>query len=143
MNLSKLLINNPDIVAMNPDLDLSGANGDTAATDDTTAALLQDIALAGLPLPKLEYRFDPSRKWAADFAWPEYKLLLEVEGGLWLATSTGRSKGHAHPKRYLADIEKYNKAALLGWRLLRYTPAMVKDGTAVTDLMAFFEQEKP
>jgi hypothetical protein len=28
-------------------------------------------------------------------------------------------------------MEKYNHAALLGWRVLRFTPAQVLDGTAI------------
>lgn len=28
-----------------------------------------------------EYRFDPTRKWRADFALPELGILIEVEGG--------------------------------------------------------------
>jgi hypothetical protein len=51
-------------------------------------------------------------------------IAVEVEGGMWV-------EGHRSPNRYLADIEKYNEAALRGWLVLRVTSEMVDDGTAV------------
>lgn len=74
-------------------------------------------AEAGLPLPAQEFKFAaPERKWSADFAWPEEKVLLEVEGGAW---SGGR---HTRGSGYLEDMSKYNNAALRGYRLFRCTP---------------------
>lgn len=49
-----------------------------------------------------------------------------------MQTETGYSKGHAHPQRFVKDAEKYNWTVLLGWRVLRFTPCMVADGTAIT-----------
>ena len=63
-----------------------------------------------------EYRFHPKRKWRFDYAFPAVKLALEVEGGVW---TRGR---HTRPKGFLNDVEKYNTATLLGWRVLRTTP---------------------
>ena len=63
-----------------------------------------------------EYRFHPKRKWRFDYAFPAVKLALEVEGGVW---TRGR---HTRPKGFLNDVEKYNAATLLGWRVLRTTP---------------------
>ena len=47
---------------------------------------------------------------------PEHKIALEVEGGVWTG---GR---HTSPKGFLGDIEKYNTATLMGWRVFRTTP---------------------
>ena len=33
------------------------------------------------------------------------------------------------------DAYKYNAAVLLGWRVLRYTPAMVTAGAAIDDVL--------
>jgi very-short-patch-repair endonuclease len=63
-----------------------------------------------------EYKFHPVRRWRFDYAIPEYKIALEVEGGVW---SGGR---HISPKGFLGDMEKYNTATLMGWRLFRTTP---------------------
>lgn len=83
---------------------------------------LQVLKDSGIPLPVPEFRFHPKRKWRFDFCWPDRKVAVEIEGGVWLQTEEGRSKGHAHPKRFFSDMEKYTHAAVLGWRILRFTP---------------------
>ena len=62
-----------------------------------------------------EFKFHPVRKWRFDYAVPEHKIALEVEGGVWTG---GR---HTSPKGFLGDIEKYNTATLMGWRVFRTT----------------------
>lgn len=100
---------------------------------DWNKVLLEQIRLSGLPEPLLEYTFHASRQWRFDFCWRESGNLVacEVEGGIWMQTSTGRSKGHAHPERFEGDCEKYNEAALYGWTIIRVTPAMIRDGRAL------------
>ncbi len=90
------------------------------------ASLETLLRIHGLPEPETEYRFAPPRKWMFDFAWPARLLAVEQEGGIW---SGGR---HIRPKGFLRDLEKYNTAALLGWKLLRVTPQMVESGEAIT-----------
>jgi hypothetical protein len=70
----------------------------------------------GLPVPEYEYRFDLVRKWRFDLAWPLHSVALEVEGGVWTGGRHSRGKG------MIADMEKYNAAAVAGWRVLRVTP---------------------
>jgi very-short-patch-repair endonuclease len=73
------------------------------------------LATEAVPVP--EYKFDPERKWRFDFAWPDVKVAVELEGAVW----KGRFGGHTSGKGYLKDIEKYNRAASLNWLVLRYT----------------------
>jgi len=63
-----------------------------------------------------EYKFHPARKWRFDYAIPKYMIAIEVEGGVW---NNGR---HTRGAGYIKDMEKYNEATILGWRILRYTP---------------------
>lgn len=63
-----------------------------------------------------EFKFHPKRRWRFDYAIPEYRIALEVEGGVWTG---GR---HTRPQGFLGDIEKYNTATLMGWRVFRTTP---------------------
>lgn len=63
-----------------------------------------------------EHKFHPTRKWRFDYAIPEHKIALEVEGGVWTG---GR---HTSPKGFLNDMEKYNTATLMGWRVFRTIP---------------------
>lgn len=63
-----------------------------------------------------EFKFHPVRKWRFDYAIPEHKIALEVEGGVWTG---GR---HTSSVGFLKDMEKYNTATLMGWRVFRTTP---------------------
>lgn len=63
-----------------------------------------------------EHKFHPARKWRFDYAIPAHKIAIEVEGGVWTG---GR---HTSPKGFLGDIEKYNAATVMGWRVLRTIP---------------------
>lgn len=63
-----------------------------------------------------EYLFHPTRKWRFDYAIPSHRIAIEVEGGVW---TQGR---HTRPKGFLGDMEKYNTATLMGWRVFRTTP---------------------
>lgn len=63
-----------------------------------------------------EYKFHPVRKWRFDYAIPEHKIALEVEGGVWTG---GR---HTSSVGFIKDMEKYNTATLMGWRVFRTTP---------------------
>lgn len=83
------------------------------------------LMLAGLPKPEREYRFAKPRRWRFDFAWPTRLVAVEVEGGRWVG---GR---HTSPVGFGKDCEKYSEAAARGWRIVRVTPEMVTDGTAL------------
>lgn len=71
---------------------------------------------AGLVPMELEWRFDPSRKWRFDVAFPAVRVAVELEG----RPRRGMSR-HTTWNGYVADCQKYNAAAILGWRVLRYT----------------------
>ena len=63
-----------------------------------------------------EHKFHPTRKWRFDYANIEHKIALEVDGGVW---SNGR---HTRGSGYVKDLEKFNHAAMLGWRVLKVQP---------------------
>lgn len=86
---------------------------------------LVHLRAAGLPEPETEHRFHPKRRWRFDFAFPESRIAVEVEGGTWAG---GR---HTTGKGFQKDCEKYNAAVELGWRVLRFDSAMVRDGRAL------------
>ncbi len=101
------------------------------------------------PYPKRQHYFHPRRKWRFDFAWEAERVAVEVEGGVFSVPVTCDSCGrHVHRKNkrtermervYAAmgrhtrgagfhdDCDKYNAAAVLGWRVLRYTAKHLTD----------------
>lgn len=83
------------------------------------------LLLTGAPEPVREYRFHPHKKWKFDFAWPEVKLAVEIEGGVYVQGRHSRGAG------FEADCAKYAEALLLGWRVLRVTRKHLKNGQAL------------
>jgi very-short-patch-repair endonuclease len=78
------------------------------------------------PQPEPQYEFakkEMGRKWAADFCWPGYDLIVEIQGGVWMKTPGGHTSGAG----YTRDCERMNAAQELGYRILYYTPQMVRD----------------
>lgn len=93
-------------------------------TEDYVADLCWQLKALSLPEPQLEHRFHPERRWRFDLAWPDRKIALEVDGGTWVK---GR---HTTGVGVYNDSVKFNEAAILGWRVLRVVPNMIRDGEA-------------
>ena len=128
------------------------------------------IQAAKLPAPIEEYPFATSigRNWKADRAWPEYRILFEIEGGgfgqaIHVGTgawTTRRVKGqkirveiapgeivrvggrHNTGEGMRNDCEKYSQAAIMGWLVIRATPEQIRDGSALTWLEAAFAHRR-
>lgn len=83
-------------------------------------SLMVLLKMHGVPECEREFRFHPVRKWRFDFAWPEKKVAIEIEGAVWTGGRHTRGAG------YVKDCEKYNAAAELGWVVLRYTTTDLK-----------------
>ena len=92
---------------------------------DAEDLLAFQIKAAGLPEPARQFRYVPGRKFTADFAYTEQRLLIHVDGGVYSRRAHGSITG------ILADITRQNLATLGGYRSLRVTPDMVKDGRAL------------
>lgn len=111
-------------------LRLAAANVKRGKADTRIEDSLADwIRIAKLPAAERQYRFAKAlkRRFSADYAWPEFKVLVEVQGGVWR-----RGGGaHSHPLDILRDIERAKFAALLGWYILPVTTDEVKTGSAV------------
>lgn len=93
------------------------------------------VEAAGLPAPEREARFHPTRRWRFDFLWRCWMLAVECEGGVY---SRGR---HVRPGGFRKDAEKYNAAAMLGYRVLRFTARMIEDGTAIEAVRGMMGEE--
>ncbi len=81
-----------------------------------------------------EYKFNPIRKWRADYFFPSANLALEIEGG---AFTNGR---HTRGKGFVNDMEKYNAMTLQGIKLLRYTPDQLNQPTTINNILELCKQ---
>mgnify|MGYP001442232716 CR=1 FL=1 len=88
----------------------------------------------GIPPHVKELRFHDMRKWRFDYAWPDYKVAVELEGGIW---SGGR---HVRGSGFQNDCEKYNHAVMLGWKIYRFSAKFLKDGHAEKCLLTAFKK---
>jgi very-short-patch-repair endonuclease len=91
----------------------------------------------GLPIPVLEYRFHPVRRWRFDAAFIEQRIALEIDGGLFIG---GRHTRGAGAER---DMEKFAEAMILGWRVLRVSPGQLKSGQAALWLASLLLKGRP
>lgn len=63
-----------------------------------------------------EWPFHPTRKWRFDYACPELKIAIEVDGGIFIG---GRHSGGVGQ---LKDMEKMNEGASRQWLVFHTTP---------------------
>jgi very-short-patch-repair endonuclease len=72
-----------------------------------------------------QLKFWPYRLWRFDFAMPDHKLAIEVQGGTWSNGAHARGSGIEN------DTEKAAHAVIAGWRVIPVTGNQVKDGRAI------------
>ena len=94
-----------------------------SAGEELLALMLDAFSVEGAVR---EYRFHRTRRWRFDFAWPDAKFAVEVEG---LTHEGGR---HQRFGGFEKDCEKYEAAMLDGWTVYRVTHARIKSGRAIT-----------
>jgi very-short-patch-repair endonuclease len=126
----KMLKENPDVVIVE-----EPRQSRTEARQQLDRALrgrLSETFLAHwqrneLPALTPEYQFHPERRWRFDYALPEQRIAVEVEGGTWQNGRHNRAKGYAK------DAEKYNAAQGLGWTVFRFSDVMIREGQEAMD----------
>jgi very-short-patch-repair endonuclease len=91
--------------------------------------LALQLQLAGFPQPLREYQFAaPKRRWRFDFCWPDKRVAVETQGGVWTRGKHGRGSG------ITKDYEKLNNAQIMGWKVLQFTSSQVQSGEALRDI---------
>ena len=98
---------------------------------------LKDRGLTKGMVPEFRFAKPIGRQWRADFAWPEIKVLVEIEGGI----SIRGDRSHTGAKGYENDCRKYNAAMRLGYRVLRYTASMLYSNEAIDDVERMVKNE--
>ena len=102
--------------------------------EETLAA---QLAQAGIAFERQYAYAPPPRKFRADFVLPAFRLLVEVNGGIF------NRKAHGSVTGVLKDMERGNEAAMAGWYVLRVTPDEVADGRALALVQRFVSAHNP
>ena len=97
--------------------------------EDTLYFQLQSVLEPAVTVER-EYKFHPIRMWRADFALPEYHVLVEVQGGIYKPHT-----GHNTPSGLIRDYKKANEAAILGWCYLQFDRAAIESGEALNTII--------
>lgn len=84
-------------------------------------------------IPQLEGQYKPfdGRKYAYDFAIPDLKILIDIQGGTWVNGRHNRAQGMN------GDCEKNNLAQFDGYSTFIFTGDQVKNGSAIIMLERF------
>lgn len=103
---------------------------------ELTDTLVYHLDALGVTGYEREYQFHKPRRWRFDLAFVALRVAVECEGGVWTG---GR---HTSPVGFQRDIEKYNRATMDGWRVLRYAAPMIRSGEAALEIAKFIESIK-
>lgn len=88
----------------------------------------------GLPDPMTQFKFaDAAIAYVWDFAWPQYKLLVEINGGIYQRQRTG----HASIRGLVRDYTKLNAATARHWWSMTFETKAVESGEAVLTVQEF------
>lgn len=93
------------------------------------------LKMAKIPF-MIEFKAVPSRRFKWDFALVDVKLLIEVQGGVWI------NGGHNTGTGVTRDCEKLNLATLEGYHCMNFTGDMIKSGKALRWVQEFIEKYK-
>jgi very-short-patch-repair endonuclease len=67
------------------------------------------------------------RRYRADFCFPQYWLMVEIDGGIWMPGGGG----HSLPSGIERGMKKRNDALLWGYGILNFTTDEVTNGFAI------------
>ena len=90
-------------------------------------SLLSQANLSNIFTP--EFQFVRDRKWRFDLADRINKIAVEFEGGAFI---NGR---HTRGAGFTKDCEKYNRATVEGWRVLRYPSSAAISKNFINDYL--------
>jgi hypothetical protein len=99
----------------------------------------------GLPAPVTEWVFAPPRKWRADYAWVDQKVIVEKQGGVYRGGRRGGTKlgGHSSVQGLRRDWEKATAAQLAGFLYLQFTPQQLDSGEVLPTLTRILAMRTP
>ncbi len=91
-----------------------------------------DHAPKEFPAPERQFKFHPERRFRYDFAWPQIKLCVDIQGG---GFSGGR---HSRGIGQEGDHDKANEAQRLGYDVLQFGTKAMDDPAKVIEYVVDF-----
>ena len=82
---------------------------------------LKDWGIINSLVLETEYRFFEPRKWRFDWAYPQRMIAVEYEGIF------SKKSRHTTITGFTGDTDKYSKAAVMGWKVVRVTALNYKN----------------
>lgn len=79
-----------------------------------------------------EYKFHPRFKYLFDYCWVQYRVAVEIQGGIY---ARGRKSGHTSIPGMERDMVKLNLAQANGWILLQLSPRKIKKSPAYVQMV--------
>lgn len=105
----------------------------TAMQSDLETRVFAEVARQGLPIPEIQYALllPDGKTIRLDFAWPQFRIALEVDHPFW----------HAGTEASHKDKRRDRKATTIGWLTIRVTDMDVNGGLteAITDVATTIE----
>ena len=102
-----------------------GANLSTKKGSHLEETYLLQVLAAGLPEPEREVQVIEGRRFKHDFCWRDKKILVEIQGAVWV------KGGHSTGTGINRDAEKLNLSTLAGWKTFIFTGDHLKSGQAL------------
>ena len=90
------------------------------------------LAEAELPPHLEQFKAIPGRRYSWDFAFYDHRLLIELQGGVWMAKG-----GHNTGGGITRDCDKLILATLAGYYSMAFTMEHLKSGKAVESVKKF------
>ncbi len=104
------------------------------ATQSLEDQFAEHVERYGLPEPIRQFKFDDTPvDWRWDFGWPQYKLLVEINGGIYQNPPTG----HRSVRGLVRDYAKLNAATQRGWWSMTFETKAVESSEAVRTVEEF------
>jgi hypothetical protein len=98
--------------------------------NQTEELLYSQIERAYLPVPVRDLCFYPPRNWTAKLAWSKPKLIVQIDE----PQSCGCGS-------LSDDRGKFAMAAVLGYRVIHFTPEQVENESALTYIQAILRED--
>lgn len=106
------------------------------ATTKNEMIFMAALESVGLPRPIKEVVMIKGRRYRVDYAWPDIRLGVEIQGGVFTRGAHGSVYG------ILQGYKKANDAAANGWSLMYFLPSEMLKTDTLTSIKKAYEWKR-